>query len=74
MSLLPIQDTPRISRHARLSERAAGALDALLVVVPENADHKVLSSLPESERWRDLHEQGWTESLEKLRRLLAGLD
>jgi leucyl aminopeptidase len=57
MSLLPNLATPRITRRAQLSERAAAALDALLVVVPDNADPKVFASLPERERWRGLHAQ-----------------
>jgi leucyl aminopeptidase len=57
MSLLPNLSTPRITRRAQLSERGAAALDALLVVVPDNADPKVFASLPESERWRGLHAQ-----------------
>lgn len=57
MSLLPNLDTPRITRRARLNERSTAALDALLVVVPDNADDKTFASLPEPERWRGLHAQ-----------------
>lgn len=57
MSLLPPTDTPRIVHRAQLTERSAATLDAVLVVIPEDADPKLFASLPESERWRGLHAQ-----------------
>jgi len=54
MSLLPPPHKPFIRRRERLSERTAGTLDALLVLVPADADGALFAQLPESARWRAL--------------------
>lgn len=46
---------PEVTRRGRLSERAAGDLDAILAILPEDADQTLLARLPQSERWRRLH-------------------
>lgn len=56
MSLLPNLETPRIaSVRAPLRGRSADQLDALLVMVPDNANAKLLSRLPGAQRWQELH-------------------
>lgn len=55
MSLLPPSETPSVTHRDQLSTRDLTALDALLVVVPEDCDDKVFAQLPDSERWRGLH-------------------
>jgi leucyl aminopeptidase len=57
MSLWPHLDIPRITRRTRFNEKGAGSPDALLVVVPDTANPKSFTSLPEPERWRGLHAQ-----------------
>ena len=52
LSLLPVQAPPRIERVARLSVRAADALDAILVIIPMDASPAVLSALPHAPLWR----------------------
>ena len=52
MPLLSTAQTPQIRRAASPS---TGALDALLVIVPPAAGPQTLSSLPEAERWQELH-------------------
>ncbi len=42
-------------QRRRLSERAAAALDAILVIVPPDADRALLAQLPQGERWSALH-------------------
>jgi len=54
MSLLPPPHKPSVARREHLSERAAGAFDALFVMVPEDADAALLKQLPEAARWRAL--------------------
>lgn len=46
-----------MTRRARLSEEAAGALDAVLAIVPAEAGEAPLARLPQSERWRRLRER-----------------
>ncbi len=46
---------PEVKRRGRLSERAAADLDAILAILPEDADDALFSRLPQSERWRRLH-------------------
>ena len=56
MSLLPNLETPRIaSLRGPLRGRSAEQLDALLVMVPHNANAKLLSRLPGAQRWQELH-------------------
>ncbi len=55
MALPPLPESPSIVHRARFSARAAGALDALLVMLPAQASGASLGSLPEAERWRGLH-------------------
>jgi len=55
MALPPLPESPSIVHRERLSARAAGALDALLVMVSAQASAASLASLPEAERWRGLH-------------------
>ncbi len=55
---LPFPSLPRppvVTHRRRLSERAAADLDAILVILPEEADAALLARLPQSERWRRLH-------------------
>jgi leucyl aminopeptidase len=53
--LPPFPPSPRLVHRARLGVRASETLDALLAIVPDNADPRAFASLPESERWRGLH-------------------
>jgi len=60
MSVLPAPQLPRppaVTQRTRLSERAAAALDAVLVIMPHQAGDAPLSRLPHAQRWRDLHAQ-----------------
>lgn len=52
MPLLSTAQTPQIRRTASPS---TGALDALVVIVPPAAGPQTLSSLPEAQRWQELH-------------------
>lgn len=52
MSLLPTTAPPDIVKSRT---RAADALDALLVVAPDNAENELFRSLPDSERWQELN-------------------
>src|SRR5687768_6597477 len=56
MSLLPSLDHPRIVQlNGRAAiRRAAGTLDAICVLVREDAADRVFDELPEPQRWRDL--------------------
>lgn len=45
---------PAVVRRARLSERAAAALDAIVVLVPQDAGDVPLAALPQAERWARL--------------------
>ncbi len=56
MSFTPQLDLPRVRRsHASLGPRAAGELDAVFVIAPESAQPRAFASLPEPQRWRELH-------------------
>src|SRR5262245_26361705 len=56
MSLTPQLDLPRVTRsRASLSPRAAGELDAIFVMAPESVQARAFASLPEAQRWRELH-------------------
>ena len=57
MSVLPPPQALEVTRRARLSERLAATLDAVLVMVPEDAEAALLAALPESARWRTLIER-----------------
>ncbi|HYK24963.1 MAG TPA: leucyl aminopeptidase family protein [Steroidobacteraceae bacterium] len=46
-----LPQAPAVVRRARLSERAAAALDAILVLVPHDAGDGSLAHLPQAERW-----------------------
>jgi leucyl aminopeptidase len=48
---------PQILRREHLSERGLDALDALVALVPADADDTWCARLPQSERWRGLHAQ-----------------
>ena len=50
-----LDHTPGITRRVRLGERAAAALDAVLVMLPEGARPEAFSMLPQAERWRELY-------------------
>jgi len=55
MSLIPSLDGPEITRaRANWSARATG-WDAIFVIVADTATPKAFASLPEPERWRELH-------------------
>jgi leucyl aminopeptidase len=56
--LLPAGHAPDIVSAARLN---AGALDALLVIVPHPASSAALRRLPESARWRELQQRAPTQ-------------
>lgn len=47
-------EPPAVVRRARLSERAAAQLDAILVLASANAGDAPLAALPQPERWRSL--------------------
>src|SRR6185437_6140662 len=49
-----LPQSPAVVRRARLSERAAAALDAILVLVPQDAGDVPLAALPQAERWARL--------------------
>ncbi len=51
----PLPRPPVVTHRRRLSERAAAGLDAILAILPEEADEALLARLPQSERWRRLH-------------------
>src|SRR5215470_19414609 len=56
MSLSPQLDLPRVTRSRAISgPRAAGDLDAIFVMAPDDAQPRAFASLPESQRWRELH-------------------
>ena len=56
MSLTPQLDLPRVTRsRAGLSPRAAAEIDAFFVMAPEDAQPRAFASLPEAQRWRELH-------------------
>jgi leucyl aminopeptidase len=57
MSVLPPPRALEVTRRARLSERLAATLDAILVMVPEDAEASLLAALPERARWRTLIER-----------------
>jgi leucyl aminopeptidase len=57
MSLPPLPLPPSITCRARLSERAAGRLDALLAIVPAQASVQAFAALPQPERWRGMHQR-----------------
>jgi leucyl aminopeptidase len=60
MSALPaphLPHSPVVMQRRGLSQRVAGGLDALLVIVPHEADGDLLGELPHAERWRGLHAQ-----------------
>jgi leucyl aminopeptidase len=46
-----LPQAPAVVRRARLSERAAAALDAILVLVPQDAGDVPLAQLPQAQRW-----------------------
>ena len=52
MSLLPTTALPDIVKSRT---RAADALDALLVIAPDNPEKELFRSLPDSERWQELN-------------------
>ena len=55
-TLRPELDLPRVTRaRGPLRPRAANELDALFVVVPESVAPRAFASLPEAQRWRELH-------------------
>ena len=56
MSLLPTLDLPRVTHfRERLTLRAVARMDAIFVMVPETAQPRLFASLPEAQRWRELH-------------------
>jgi leucyl aminopeptidase len=56
MPLTPQLELPRVTRsRARLSPRAAAELDAIFVLAPESVEPRAFASLPEAQRWRELH-------------------
>jgi len=52
MSLLPTATPPEI---VKTRAKAADALDALLVIVPETSAKELFRQLPENERWQELN-------------------
>ena len=46
---------PDVTHRGRLSEADAAELDAILAILPQDADDSLLARLPQSERWRRLH-------------------
>ena len=52
MSLLPSATPPEI---VKTRTKAADALDALLVIVPETSAKELFRQLPENERWQELN-------------------
>ena len=50
----PLAPLPQVARRARLSERAAAALDVILVMVPEEPRERLLAQLPHAGLWRRL--------------------
>lgn len=54
LPLPPLARRPAVVRRARLSERAAAQVDAILAIVPQEASEAALASLPQPERWQRL--------------------
>ncbi len=54
LSLPPLPRSPGVGHRGHLSERAAADLDAILAILPEEADAALLARLPQGERWRRL--------------------
>ncbi|MGH8220344.1 MAG: hypothetical protein ACREUT_17545, partial [Steroidobacteraceae bacterium] len=49
-----LPQAPAVAQRARLSERTAAELDAILVLLPREAGDAPLGALPDAERWRRL--------------------
>ncbi|HUN27997.1 MAG TPA: leucyl aminopeptidase family protein [Steroidobacteraceae bacterium] len=48
---------PELARRARLGERAAADVDAILAIASSEAPAEVFAELPQSERWRELRKR-----------------
>jgi leucyl aminopeptidase len=51
----PLPRSPVVTQRTRLSERYTAGLDAVLVIVPHEADAALLGRMPHAVLWRGLH-------------------